>query len=220
MVSQGGVWSSNGAYREQFDVSQLGVGATNAVATPQVAAAERVVDATQDKDVDEENKDGNEDTVKHCYNRDSDEEEEQPRRELFLPESQATTALDEVSDSQKIAAEEKQAKKQTRKEQVKYSKRKLLAYPSLYLLAQPPPGIPPVEESASNEITGQIVHCPNQKNGRLFLVKWLNPFPVGINPDMLRTQFPSDSVTRKQLEDACERFDRKNGVTTNINESE
>ena len=39
MVSQGGVWRSNGAYREQFDVSALGIAATNAADTPEVAAA-------------------------------------------------------------------------------------------------------------------------------------------------------------------------------------
>ena len=86
-VSQDGVMVASRAFIERFDVSKLGVAATNAtVDTPVVAAAAdrySVVDATQ-ATADEEDEDNGE-TIERCYNSDSDrdEEEEDQPRELF-----------------------------------------------------------------------------------------------------------------------------------------
>jgi hypothetical protein len=205
-VSQDGVMVPSRAFIERFDVSRLGVGASNAaVDTPVVAAAnQQVVDATaQQEDDDDDEDDFNEKTIEHsCYNSDSNDDDEQPR-ELF-PDSQATALL--ATDSQGTiqplphaeASVPVVAKK--RKARYSFSTKKLLANSDLYLL-------PTTSAAPTNRglVAGQILHCPNEKNGRMFGIRWSPPFPVGIRTDMMRTQIVSDEYTRKLLQEACER---------------
>ena len=189
-VSQEGVMVPSRAFVERFDVSRLGVAATNAtVDTPVVAAAAdrySVVDATQ-ATADEEDEDNGE-TIARCYNSDSsDDDDEHPGGPRVL-----------FKDSQ-----QQEPAKKSRKKRYAFSKKKLYATPALFLHSSA------AEDCQLNDtelMEGQIVQCPNEKNGKLFVVKWVHPFPVGINPDMLRTQFHSDNDTRELLESACQRF--------------
>jgi len=79
-------------------------------------------------------------------------------------------------------SQESKPAKKSRKKRYPFSKKKLYAKPDLFLHSSAADDCP---LNDSELIEGKILQCPNQKNGNLFVVKWIHPFPVGINPDML-----------------------------------
>jgi hypothetical protein len=98
-----------------------------------------------------------------------------------------------------------------RRQRVSFSKKKLLASPDLFLLPRyliaDKDVVDSVAESIRNcTIQGQISQCPTEKNGKRYIVVWSHTLPVGLNHDMLCTQFSSSPAIKEKLASAIQAY--------------